>query len=70
MIISDPHGGGKDAVVGDVVSEHAGVFLREGMVGLDLDGAQALPYRQTAFSKGLALGDAVDVAHESAGVVG
>ena len=68
MVVTNPHCCGKYPVVGDVVYEHLRVLLPERVVGLHLDKAKPLPYRQALASEASALRNTVNLTHKAARV--
>ena len=64
MRVSHPHGGGKDAVVLDVVAEEVLELRGEGVIGLQLDITQFFSKRNAARTKGLLVRELVDFPHE------
>lgn len=68
-MVAHPHRRREYAVVLDVVLEHRGVLLAEGVVRLHLYPSQPRSYGKPVATEVLSLGDAVYVAHEAPGIV-
>ena len=66
-MVPHPHGGGKDAVVLDIVPKHLLVLGGEGMVGFQFDAAQFLT-QAVSPQAGLAVHQFVHFPHKRAGV--